>query len=446
MKPVLTAIALLAIVCATLLVFWGRVRDPGFHEEPEEILAESEEEVIRDPESLESEDRVTRPSESPPPPEPKDPMEEELKLRQVEFVSPNLATGSMRLEVADRDTHQELEDLTIRLLSNDRFAELQTSSPVETSLSVGTYRAVVMKPGYDPLEIQPFVIEADALQDLGRHFLLPGSAVLEGVVRAPLAVAGPLLQIELSGRGIETQIKEVKRYENFRFDLLPADDYHLIVRSSEKSTLFLQNLQLETGERKWLDLDLKFIDVDIALTGSDNEPFDGNWTENNTRYADQILFYFFADSFCCATATAQPWDPFWPSKEDDDSEFPNDAFHIGSAGGHNPPTDRVDRKRHRGQSLWPPPLKPNLRTEPLPIERRSSGLYRISNVPLISNMLFASCGPYFTEYLRIDLQNWDGKPIPLKIWQRCGASSEMLEGATQITCNSCHALPFRMPE
>ena len=82
-----------------------------------------------------------------------------------------------------------------------------------------------------------------------------------------------------------------------------------------------------------------------------------------------------------------------------------------------------------------------LQTPPLKSTWLGGGRVRVRDVPVTASSVLLGCGPYFSSYTLLALAEWDGQPIELRILQRCGANSEMVQSAGASSCTSCHLLP-----
>ena len=397
-------------------------------------------------------------------------------------------TGGLALEVIHAETGAPVESFELRTLSSTRFLASHTGSPVSLRLSPGTYEGLILHKGADALALEPFVVERDRVTDLGRVAIEIGSASILGVVRGDNLNEGTPIRVELFGEGRnrcascvpdeeaaepcgacgygpERSLVVSEVGDTFRFDRLAAGGYRLVVRDGERVILGLAEVILEAREERVVEIGLSFVDGDFLLTDIEGQPFDGVWSEAGTLYAGALNLHFWSDRICCAAATV---DPVYPDLVQEEEEAPPVAFGstndlaravserlaeefgvggIGVAGGSSTwviESGPADVERQTWHSLWPRLEigRPQLQTRPLRVERLGPGLYRIYNLPAITDAVQLACGPFFSKQVRIpplDLQS--GKRIEVRLLQRCDADTESLMRMGPVNCTACHGLP-----
>ncbi len=420
--------------------------------------------------------REAQPVPTPPPAQ--RPAAADPKLGQHADAASPLPPGRLHLTLVATESTAPPPPVTLRLLSAKKFAHLkQRTSPIDEALSAGSYDALILAPGYDPLELAAFEIISDRVTDLGPVSLVRGNADLEGVVRLPPALASQTLTVELHGIGRNACARcpstveicehcgfgsdksqvSVQAQETFGFHMLAAGDYQVAVRGKDSRLLFARELRLASGAREWLELDLDFVDIPVIVHGPDGRPFDGSWFEEGERYADLLRFYLWNNEVTLASAAVPPADPTWiapVAEEDPSAEDPisndsvsNDAAGAGAAHGKGEwaVRDRADGQRQQWHSLWPALLspRPRLTGKPLLVTRTAPGRYRLRNVPVQANSIQLGCGPYFSRPADLDLLAWDGAPLEMTIAQRCAASSKLVETleSQPASCSACHTTP-----
>ena len=378
--------------------------------------------------------------------------------------------GELRLSVLDAETLHHLDRLSVRGISEERFIDVDASSPISLPLSPGEYELLLLRARYDSVQLAPFSIVPDQTVDLGRALMHRGSGVVEGAVHVPPAGVESRLSVELHGAGrnpcnacagiadpsepcggcgfsATKSVLAVEAGGSFAFAALAAGDYYLVVYDGP-TVLLTRKLALASGERRWLDLELSFIDLDLRLTGPDGLPFTGHWYEEGELFTGPIRFFMLNDGTCCG---ASQWIPS-PAGQTSEVlyEGPQTARPTGRAQRKWEPTraeptrpeppPQVDVAKHPGQQLWPQLLTPPpaVRTRPLQTTFRAPDLFRVERVPLSSSAVLVACGPYFTN-TRLSLPDWDGRPIEVRLSSRCPVPSKGLQG--MAACTSCHALP-----
>lgn len=206
--------------------------------------------------------------------------------------------GTLRFRLGDHTRGDSIPRSTLTLMNQTRFARESVGDDATLRLTAGTYAGQLVSPGYERMELEPFLITAEQDTDLGQLWLVRGTGTIEGAVTAPhLPVDEPIL-VELHGLGrlpCPTCLDDVRsrkghgvvpeepafekmlpgvtinpccgyaRHATFRrlvgerrfafFDLA-AGNYSLIVRSATSSYRTLRELSLGRGERQWIEIAL----------------------------------------------------------------------------------------------------------------------------------------------------------------------------------------------
>ena len=409
------------------------------------------------------------PVEEEPTPDPPEDLRviEERMVRGHLAPEPDLGDpGTLLARVVDADSGADLERVQLRLQSEARFVDRELSSPIELRLTDGDYLGVVRRAGFDPHELTPFSISSGRPTDLGTVALTRGRAVIEGRL---VSSARPTddYDIELYGDGRgpcpscpaeeeeepqpcptcgfarELTVREITGDPRFRFDRLAAGEYRVAVRARDDRTVarFVE-VELSAGEVRWIDLEVAGEGVlDIALVDSAGDPFDGYWVEKGRTLEAPVRFYFGSgtvhvaeaeiQSVLAGLATAPEDEPAATSATDDDPDE----------------LERHDVRRRVEHSLWPPLFARTFEVANLPATRVESGLYRVRGLPPEADQVIASCGPFFSEILRLPDDRVDGDRVEVRLYDRCGALSSMLASLGQvpdqplISCAACHQTP-----
>lgn len=469
--PVAVTVAILATLLVVLLVLLdGRGRSGEGGGEPDAPNAETN--GAPDPATglLDVERRAADPGTSADEdPEATEPVDEPLE--DVGALPP----GLLRFQVAEAASGTLLNGVTVSLESTQRFARFEANSAdavVDVPLSPGAYRIVLTCEGFDPHEADGAVIVSAERTDLGTLYLERGRAELAGKIAAPVA-PGSELRVELFGAGRNPcpqcvqedphcarcgygeafSLQTVDAGQRFDFGALAAGEYQLWVRDAALRTVAMRRLELEAGERRWLELEVNTVDLLVLTQTVSGEPMEGEWLEDGELWAAAIRYAFMQEQLCLASAElqppgerpgAEPEEVMVDEGEGEEIAAPTEAqrraeLHPGET---QPDADsRIDVARRPYISIWPRIVPTGPTTAPLSAKRLGLGLALIRSVPVDATALIVTCGPSFSIPQPLDLANWDGEPIVVVLMDRCGMDSETMQQMELKTCNACHALP-----
>lgn len=378
---------------------------------------------------------------------------------------PTPPPGQLTLSVVDAANGHDLQDVSVRGLSASRFFQESASSPLELTLSPGTYELLVLAPGFDPLVLDPLELSPNENRHVGPLSMYRGTARLEVKLEAPPTLGQGKYRLELFGAGRNACARHdptalpcphcgfapdrttghVVPGGTRDFDELAAGDYRLILYEPNGTALVQDTVQVEAGQRKEHTVRVEFADLLLALRDARDQPFVGAWVEEGEEFLAPVNFYLLDDDTCLAVARWKP--PGLVPKTTVEDEVP--PTRVVSGRGQGTETRQVrpgtegpqhDEARRTGHSLWPEILTPAPRVDgsPVDLERIPPELVRLAEVSTSASGVLVQCGPFF-ESVAIDFNTWDGEPIPVKLESRCGMSSKLLMG--QAKCNACHAVP-----
>lgn len=370
-------------------------------------------------------------------------------------------SGRVLLSVTDAHTGRELDALSLRGLSDERFFATRAASPVELTLTPDSYELLLQRSGYDPVTLPPFEVHPHGTTNLGARSMRRGTGVVEGRVHVPASLELAACDVELFGPGrnpceryggegrcphcgyaVDDTHVRIAADEPFAFRRLAAGDYHLLVRAPDDRVLFHDRFTLAPEEARWVDVELASVELELALLGVERAPFLGTWIEEGATYAAPVQVYFLHEGACVGMTE---WTP--PEAANGAGLPPPAAPPVVSLPGVRPedelrpPVERPDdRPRNVGHSLWPSVLTPppHVRSSPLTSTLRAPNVLSVREVPVTTSSVLVSCGPYF-ENVEVDLQAWKGEPLEVHVTDRCNVPAALLQGQTK--CSSCHALP-----
>lgn len=93
--------------------------------------------------------------------------------------------GRVRVEATLPGVAPEFQTFEARFQNEQRFAAITSTTTAEANLTTGSWTGALIAKGFDPIELPPFSIRADAETDLGAFAFESGCARIHGRVRMP---------------------------------------------------------------------------------------------------------------------------------------------------------------------------------------------------------------------------------------------------------------------
>jgi len=224
--------------------------------------------------------------------------------------------GTVKLQVVDRDTGAPLDgDVSIRFLSDKRFAAHDGGGAVSVALTAGRWTARVQARGYEPADVDAFEVVAGAEKGLGAIALARGNGVIEGdIVARHLGGAEPVV-VELRGlgrrrcdgcvagvpqegeprhgcgQGDEPTWFRLEGERRFRFDGLAEGSYFLRAFDPKQRIVDLRRIDLARGGYLWQELEVTAPTLArFELRHTHGALFQGDWQSVHSHTPAPITF------------------------------------------------------------------------------------------------------------------------------------------------------------
>jgi RNA polymerase sigma-70 factor (ECF subfamily) len=411
--------------------------------------------------------------------------------------------GTVKLTVVDRDTGAPLDrDVSIRFLSEKRFAAHDGGGAVEAALTAGRWSARVQARGYEPSDVDAFEVVAGLPNDLGPIALARGNGVVEGnVVARHLGGAEPVV-VELRGlgrrrcdacvaavaqdgeprhacgEGDDPTWFRLEGERRFRFDGLAQGSYFLRAFDPQQRIVDLRRIEIARGGYLWQELEVSApTSARFELRHARGALFQGDWQGVHSEAPATITFEILRGEQVVARAEIVPTPddvrlsvgaPAVALAKDEAAEkallASGDFVHAkfaeqlltqwmtaegGAAvklGAFNltfattAADDRLDRERTEADTLLFDVPVPALDAAPLQIVKLRPDSFELAPLPREQLTVKVRCGGYESDPIAVDLRY--GEPLPTVI--ALHPSAARLEELAWLalgqpeSCTKCH--------
>ena len=406
--------------------------------------------------------------------------------------------GGARLLVVDAATRLPFEgDVTVRFLHETRFAEQQGGGTIAATLTPGAWDAVVTARGFEPVELDRFVVVPGKFTELGTVGLGRGSGAIEGDVIARHLTSDESVLVELFGAG-RARCGDCVGAEapgsccgfgdavstltlpgdgRFRFPALAAGVYWL--RASEPSQRIVDavRIELRRGGTAWQLLEVSAPTVArFELRHERGGLFTGDWNHVHHERSAEIVFELRRDGATVGTTSFVPepddvrptiGGPLLPDTArlvaaldaapggrswEELSRGLQLSFDLGAiswgrpAGGARsdlevpPDAKRIDRAREEGDGLLVDLAAPGLEGVALELLRVRPDCFEITPLPRAPLTVIVRCGGYASDELPLDLRHGQFQPLIVALRMPPERQAELDQVALSVpaSCIACH--------
>jgi hypothetical protein len=437
------------------------------------------------------------------------PAERAVELAPQDFVGgKNVVqlpqSGKVSMRVLDARSGEPLGAVSVRFLSEKRFAAYDGAGELEVLLTSGNWEANVTAAGFEPAHVGPFEIQPALGTTLEPVALSQGSGAIEGrVIARHLAPDAPVIvQLHGAGRARCVDCAESRSEERcascgfladrselelqagdgrFRFGHLATGTYWLRAFEPAQRIVASQRIEITRGGSGWAQLDVTPPTLARFELRHDSRfrtgPFTGDWRGVHRERPAPIRFQFRREGKVVAEAEigpsaeevratmGAPIFPIAPKREERGGISATlswgtslqvsgrlRSYTIDAWGNLvlAPDDGRIDRERQEGDALAFDSPEPDVSGAAVGLARPFADRPHLVEAKPLPRMLLSvvvTCGHYTSDEVPVDLRSDPFGPIVVALFPTEDWVAKLAEFDKPVpeSCKACHD-PEKPPE